>query len=281
MTTEGAPAVPAADTPRSAYGALERRATLGTAGLLVALSAVAWWLTVRGVNSMDSMVSGFADVGTAMPFDMAAPVFLAMWTTMMVAMMFPTIAPIVLLHRLVVRRRGEGATPTVAFAGGYLVVWTIAGLVPLAALVAFRSLADGASWVDRAGGAVLVVAGAYQFTRWKETCQRACRTPLTFLATHDFGRGSVGALRTGLSHGLYCLGCCWALMAVLFVVGLMNLAWMAGIAVVFLAEKHWRHGPALARVVGTAVAILGVAVLVHPALLDAVAPMRAAMPSGG
>lgn len=253
---------------------LERRATLTTTGLLVALAAVAWWLAVGNARDMDSMAWGFADVGSAMPFDMAAPVFLAMWATMMVAMMFPTIAPIVLLHRLVVRRRGEGALPTVAFTGGYLVVWTLAGLIPLAALLGFRSVADDAAWVDRAGGAVLVVAGVYQFTRWKETCQKACRSPLTFLATHDFGRGPVGVLRTGMSHGLYCLGCCWALMAVLFVVGLMNLVWMAGIAVVFLAEKHWRRGAVLTKVVGTGVAALGVAVLVHPALLGSLAPMR-------
>jgi predicted metal-binding membrane protein len=228
------------------------------------------------------MLTGLADVRSGMPFDMTAPVFLAMWTTMMVAMMFPTIAPIVLLHRLVVRRRGEGALPTVGFTGGYLIVWTIVGLIPLAALVGFRSVADDAAWVGRAGGAVLVLAGVYQFTRWKETCQRACRSPLTFLATHDFGRGPVGALRTGMSHGLYCLGCCWALMAVLFVVGLMNLAWMAAIAAVFLAEKHWRRGAALTKVVGTAVATLGVAVLVHPTLLGWVAPMHgAAMSSGG
>jgi predicted metal-binding membrane protein len=270
----------AADTPRSAYRALERRATLTTAGLLVALSAVAWWLTLDGARDMEPMVWGFADVGSAMPFSMAAPVFLAMWTTMMVAMMFPTVMPIVLLHRLVVRRRGEGPLPTVAFAAGYLVIWAVAGLVPLAALIGFRSVAEEAAWVDRAGGAVLVTAGLYQFTRWKETCQRACRSPLTFLTTHDFGGGSAGALRTGVSHGLFCLGCCWALMAVLVVVGLMNLVWMAGIAIVFLAEKHWRRGAGLARVVGTAVALFGAAVLVHPALLDSVVPMDGAAMTG-
>ena len=260
---------PAADTPRLAYRALERRATLATVGVLLALAALAWWATLGNARDMDGMVQGFAHVGTAMPFDMTAAVFLAMWATMMVAMMFPTIAPIVLLHRLVVRRRGQGLAPTVAFAGGYLLVWTAVGVVPLGVLVAFRHVAGDAAWVARAGGAVLVLAGAYQFTRWKDACLRACRTPLTFLATHDFGSGPRGALRAGVSHGLYCLGCCWALMAVLFVVGLMNLAWMAVIAVVFLAEKNWRRGVALTKVVGTAVAISGVAVLVHPAFLGA------------
>jgi predicted metal-binding membrane protein len=171
---------------------------------------------------------------------------------------------------MVVRRRGGGITPTAVFVAGYLLVWVSVGVVPLAALIGFRHVSDAAAWVPRIGGVVLVVAGAYQFTRWKQTCLRACRSPLTFLATHDFGRGLPGTLRAGLSHGLYCLGCCWALMAVLFVVGLMNLAWMAGIAVVFLAEKNWRRGVQLTKVVGTGVLVLGLAVLVHPALLSSV-----------
>jgi predicted metal-binding membrane protein len=202
---------------------------------------------------------------------MTASVFLGMWTTMTVAMMLPTVAPIVLLHQMVLRRRGEGPALTVAFVAGYLLIWTVSGAVPLAVLTGFRHVAEDSTWIVRAGGFVLVLAGAYQFTRWKETCARACRSPLTFLATHNFGSGPWGALRTGLSHGLYCLGCCWALMAMLLVVGLMNLIWMAGVAVIFLAEKHWRRGALLATVVGVALVCLGLAVLAHPPLLAAVA----------
>jgi predicted metal-binding membrane protein len=117
---------------------------------------------------------------------------------------------------------------------------------------------------------VLVVAGAYQFTRWKEKCQRGCRSPLSFLMTHDFGTGLYPAMRTGVTHGLYCLGCCWALMAVLFVVGLMNLAWMAVISVVFLAEKTWEHGVGLSKVVGVAVLVLGVVVLADHSALNSI-----------
>jgi predicted metal-binding membrane protein len=273
MTDVALPVPPAAaDTPRLAYRVLERRATVATVTVLLALAAVAWWSTLGNARDMASMAQGFAHAGTAMRFDMSAPVFLAMWTTMMVAMMFPAVAPIVLLHRMVMRRRGSGTTSTVAFGAGYLAVWTAAGVVPLAVLVAFRHVAAGSSWVDRAGGAVLVVAGAYQFTRWKETCVRACRTPLTFLATHDFGRGHAGAFRAGVSHGLYCLGCCWALMAVLFVVGLMNLVWMAAIAAVFVAEKNWRRGVGLTKVVGTVVIAFGLVVLARPTVLGSVTP---------
>jgi predicted metal-binding membrane protein len=281
--TDLAVRAPVEDTPRSSYRVLERRVTLLTVAILLALAGVAWWATVGNVREMDSMVQGFAHVGVAMPFDMSAAVFMSMWATMMVAMMFPTVAPIVLLHRMVLRRRGQGIVPTLVFGAGYLVIWVSVGLIPLAALIGFRHVADGSTWVDRAGGAVLLLAGAYQFTRWKDTCLRACRSPLTFLSTHDFGSGLVGAFRAGASHGLYCLGCCWALMAVLFVVGLMNLAWMAAIAVVFLAEKNWQHGVALTKFVGTAVVGFGVAVLVHPAFLGSVAPLKdgASMMSGG
>ena len=263
------------DTPRLAYSALERRATLTTVGLLVALAALSWWSTVGNADDMSAMVQGFATVGDAMPFDMSAALFMSMWITMMVAMMFPTIAPIVLLHRMVLRRRGEGMFPTAVFAGGYLVVWSLVGLLPLAALLGFRQVSEGSTWVQRAGGAVLVLAGAYQFTRWKDSCLRACRSPLTFLATHNFGTGARGAFRAGASHGLYCLGCCWALMAVLLVVGLMNLAWMAGIAAIFLAEKNWRHGVGLTKVVGIAVLAFGITVLARPTVLGSVTPAPA------
>jgi predicted metal-binding membrane protein len=259
------------DTPRSAYRVLERRATVTTVGILLILAAAAWWSTLGTARDMGDMVSGLGAIGTKMmPSDVNAGVFLAMWVTMMVAMMFPTIGPIVLLHRMVMRRRGEGALPTVAFVGGYLVVWTAAGLVPLAALVGFRGVTAGTYWVAPLGGAILIGAGAYQFTRWKQTCLRACRSPMTFLMTHDFGAGPVGAFRVGVSHGAFCLGCCWALMSVLVVVGLMNIAWMAVLAVLFLAEKTWQHGAVLTKVAGTAVIALGVAIVLRPDVLTLV-----------
>lgn len=269
------------DTPRTAYRVLETRATASIAGLLVLLAALAWWATVDASRAMDGMAQGLAQVGVIMPFDMVAPLFLLMWATMVVAMMLPTVAPIVLLHRMVMRRAGRSPVSTVMFAAGYLVTWTALGLVPLSALVAFGDATAQASWVPRAGGAVLLVAGLYQFTAWKDACLRACRTPMGFLMSHRFA-GFGGELRAGASHGLYCIGCCWALMAVLFVVGLMNLTWMALVALVFLAEKNWSHGVALTRVVGTAVTVLGIAVLADPSLLGTLAGVSSGeqMPGG-
>ena len=181
------------NTPGAVLGMVERRVTLGTIAALVGLAAVAWVLTAQQALSMSDMVTGLAQVGTHMPNPMTAPVFMLMWLTMMIAMMFPTIAPMVVAHRLVVVHRGEGPVPLLAFVLGYIAVWTTIGLVPLAVFMAFRDLPDDAAIVPllpRISGAVLVVAGLYQFTPWKRLCLRACRTPLSFIMTHNFGSGT-------------------------------------------------------------------------------------------
>lgn len=203
---------------------------------------------------------------------LGAGLFLATWVVMMVAMMFPTIAPMVLTHAGIVRSRGGGALPTVAFVFGYLVIWTAAGLVPLAIiqLLASSPSASFMTWLPRLGGVVVLVAGLYQFTPLKDVCLKACRSPLGFVLSHDFGGGSPAAARAGFSHGLYCLGCCWAIMAVLAVVGLMNLAWMAVFALLFFLEKTWRHGVVLSRISGIACVVAGAAVIAYPDLLHLV-----------
>ena len=261
-------------SPRDTLSIFSARVTLFTIGWLVALAGFAWWSTIRQADSMSEMVSGLGQVGARMPNDMTIPVFLGMWVAMMGAMMFPTIAPFVLAHRMVVKKRGGSELPTVAFVGGYLLVWSFIGVVPLIAFLAFRDLsADAADsrWLPTLAGAILVGAGTYQFTKWKALCLRHCRSPMSFLMTHDFGGGARSALKAGANHGAYCLGCCWALMAVLVVVGLMNLVWMAGIAIVFLAEKNWRHGVTLTKIVGAGLIGLGLAVIIAPDILPDIA----------
>ena len=252
--------------PASAYALLERRTTILMVSVLLALGAVGWLSTVRYAQDMSGMANGLGQIGVQMPAPMTVPLFLAMWLSMMVAMMFPSVAPMVLAHRMVVRQRGEGWFPTAAFMVGYLVVWTAVGVVPLVALLVFAHVAAG-PWTAWVGGGALIVAGLYQFTPWKGKCLKACRSPLSFIVQHDFGQGWRSAVRAGMSHGAFCLGCCWALMAVLVVVGLMNLAWMAAIAVVFLLEKNWSHGAWVPRAAGTVVALLGVLVIIRPELL--------------
>jgi predicted metal-binding membrane protein len=249
---------------------LNRRATVVTVAILLFLATLAWALVARQATDMSGMVMGLGQVGTKMPNPTSAPLFLGMWVAMMVAMMFPTVAPMVLAHRLVVQRRGEGALPTLAFVTGYLLVWSIIGLVPLAVFLAFRHLMpedQTPRWLTLLSATVLVVAGAYQFTPLKSICLRACRNPLAFVLSHDFRAGLPGALRAGVSHGAFCLGCCWALMSVLVVMGLMNLVWMAALAVLFIAEKNWRFGVQLSRLAGTALVVLGILIAADPALL--------------
>jgi predicted metal-binding membrane protein len=241
-------------------GILPRPVATTIVAALLGCAAAAWLFTDQQAASMSGM-GGMAMLG--------AGLFLGIWVVMMVAMMFPSVAPMVLVHARIVRSRGEGALPTVSFVLGYLVVWTAAGLVPLAAIQLLgTSIASPLSgWLPRLGGAVVLLAGAYQLTPLKNACLRACRSPLGFVMSHNFGGGSPAAARAGMLHGLFCLGCCWALMAVLVVLGLMNLAWMAVFAVVFFLEKNWRHGVMLARVVGAACIVIGAAVLVRPDVL--------------
>ena len=252
--------------PASAYGLLERRTTVLMVAILLALGAAGWLSTIRYAQDMSGMAVGLGQIGVQMPAAMTAPLFMAMWLSMMVAMMFPAVAPVVLAHRMVVQKRGEGWLPTAAFLVGYLVVWAAIGIAPLGALLLFARVAAG-PWTAWVGGGALIVAGLYQFTPWKGTCQRACRSPLSFIVQHDFGQGWRSAIRAGISHGAYCLGCCWALMAVLVVVGLMNLTWMAVIALVFLVEKNWSYGAWVTRAAGAVVALLGVLVIIRPELL--------------
>ena len=199
------------------------------------------------------------DGGLAM---MGAGLFLVTWLVMMVAMMFPSVAPITLAMAAVTRTRGEGYGPTGAFVVGYLAVWAAAGLIPLAASLVLYQLSFSGPLLVRLTGAVIVAAGVYQFTPLKNACLRACRSPLGFVMTHDFGGGSISAVRAGTVHGLFCLGCCWALMAVLAVLGFMSLGWMAIIAAVFFVEKNVRFGDVFPVAVGAVSILVGGVLLV-------------------
>src|SRR6202171_1960180 len=223
--------------------------------------AAAAWLVSAGQSASMAGMGGVAMVG--------AGLFLVTWVVMMVAMMFPSVVPMVLTHAGTVRSRGEGTVPTAAFVVGYLVVWLVARLVPLGVIrLLGSSIAPPLSgWLPRLGGAVVVLAGAYQLTPLKNACLRACRSQLAFMGTRDLGGGGSAAGRVGISYGLYCLGSCWPLMAVLAVLGLMNLVWMAVFSVVLFLEKTWRHGVMLSRIVGAACVMLGLAVTIRPDVL--------------
>jgi predicted metal-binding membrane protein len=190
-----------------------------------------------------------------------------MWAVMMVAMMVPSASPLILMIAAANRRRREQddpLVPTGLFLGGYLLAWTL-----------FSALATVAQWGLHAsallspamvgtspvlGGVLLLLAGVFQFTSLKHACLSHCRSPLGFVMGH-WREGSGGAVRMGLEHGLYCVGCCWILMALLFVAGVMNLAWVAAISVFVLAEKVLPRGEVVGKLGGVVFVVAGLVML--------------------
>jgi predicted metal-binding membrane protein len=191
-----------------------------------------------------------------------------MWWTMMVAMMTPAAAPTVLLYARVHRHaRGEAErlAPTGAFVAGYLLVWLGFSLTAVAAhwglqrsgLLSAVTLGSQSRWLS---GAVLIVAGLYQLSPLQGLCLRHCRSPAAFLSQH-WRPGVAGAIRLGVLHGAYCVGCCWLLMALLFVGGVMNLVWIAALTLLVLAEKLLPGGAWTARAAGVLLIAWGGATL--------------------
>ncbi|HVU74568.1 MAG TPA: DUF2182 domain-containing protein [Mycobacteriales bacterium] len=200
---------------------------------------------------------------------MTPPLYLLMWLVMMAAMMLPALEPVI---RLYARMSERSAAPLPVFLSGYFAAWM---LVALPAYGAWRLLADplmnGEAWAGRLAGAVLLATAAYQVSPAKQACLRACRSPLTLFMS---AKGSLAdprlAVRLGVRHGLWCLGCCWALMAALTAVGVMQPLWMIGLATVIYFEKTSRHGDRLAPLLALPFAGLGLTLLIHPAVLTAI-----------
>ena len=190
-----------------------------------------------------------------------------MWAMMMVATMLPSAAPVMVLVLRVYRRRAdtEARTAAAAFVAGYLLAWTGFSLVASAGQLAYHRAAlrapDMRLRSAALSGVVLLAAGVYQWLPFKNTCLTHCHSPLGFLSQH-WREGAHGGLMLGLRHGAFCVGCCWLLMAMLFVVGVMNLAWVAALAAFVLAEKLIRGGAVLGRVGGVAAVAWGLYLLV-------------------
>ncbi|HXG82025.1 MAG TPA: DUF2182 domain-containing protein [Sphingomicrobium sp.] len=176
----------------------------------------------------------------------------AMWTAMMVAMMLPSAAPAILLYGRVHRHsRAATSPPTVAFLAGYLTCWLVFSMVAAAVQLAIAMPASLALDNRLASATLLIGAGLYQLSPLKDACLGRCRSPAQFLARH-YRPGASGAFRLGLFHGASCVGCCWLLMALLFVGGVMNLAWIAALTLLVAAEKLMPGGQWIARIAGGA-----------------------------
>ena len=234
---------------------------------LLTLAGVSWWWSAVTAGDM----SGDAMQMDGMPMEpqpaMSFVAFLVAWVAMMAAMMLPAVVPVV---RIYARAAANGrAAPVAIFVGGYIALWAVVGIPAYFAWSRLNEpMMQGSPWAVRVAGAVAVAAGLYQLTPLKTVCLRHCRSPLSFFMRH--GRHldrPTGAFVAGVRHGLFCIGCCWMLMALLVAFGAMQLAWMVVFAVLILAEKIAPFGEQLARVAGAALFALGVALLVHPALV--------------
>jgi predicted metal-binding membrane protein len=238
------------------------------AGLLV-VAAFAWVLLIRQSPGMPGPMAG--------PW-LAFGEFLLLWVVMMAAMMLPSVTPVASMYLTGLRNR-RNAAPTAhvaALVAGYLLAWAGFGLVAFGISRALGKLSPiGMSMAPSrlavwSATITLAVAGVYQFTPLKARCLRHCRSPLGFLLHFGNYSGRLKDVRVGAYHGSYCVGCCWSLMLVLVAVGVMNMAWMAGLTAVVFVEKVWRSGAAFGYAVGGAMILTGL-------LLPWLPPMQAAL----
>jgi predicted metal-binding membrane protein len=232
--------------------------------LLLVLAAAAWVVLIWQATTTDQEMAMMPTMG------MSAPLFLSIWIVMMVAIMFPTAAPMVLTFARVQagkHRQARPFVPTWVFVGAYLLVWSVLGILAYTGAVGAERLADRSMWLmdhaARVGGAILIGAGLYQLTPLKRVCLTTCRSPLSFIMI-SWREGYGGAFRMGVEHGLYCAGCCWMLFVILFPLGMLNVAAMAMITALIFAEKSLPLGRRLSWVGGCALIVYGILVLAIP-----------------
>ena len=230
---------------------LLRRERLVVATGVALLALLCWCYLVGGTSS------GMAMAGMHPPFG----ALVLMWWLMMAAMMLPSAAPAILLYARVrqIRSRDPGIADTWVFLTGYIGVWLF---FSVAAALAQRFAADSSMVIQNryAQAALLLAAGLYQLSPLKNACLTECRSPAAFISRH-WRSGAHGALLLGVRHGLYCLGCCWSLMALLFVGGVMNFVWIVGLTLIVAIEKLAPRGPLIGKAAGVALAAWGIAKL--------------------
>ncbi len=257
----------------AAGGHLRRDRLVISAGLL-SLVVLAWlylWVDATRMHTIEGMGSA---MGTAMPA-MAAPwspaalgMTFVMWAVMMVAMMLPSALPAIVLYAGLARKHraaGSAAPAVWIFTTGYLAVWaafslgaTLLQATLEQAMLLSPTMASSSRWLS---GGLLILAGVYQWLPVKDECLQKCRAPLSFFMFR-WRPGTAGAFRMGAEHGAFCVGCCWSLMLLLFVVGVMNLVWIALLAGLVLAEKLFPAERLIGRSAGVLLAIAGVATIV-------------------
>jgi predicted metal-binding membrane protein len=236
---------------------------------LLGLAAAGWVVVLteaRQPMEMDQELMAVPDLTMGRSWGL----FYSMWVAMMVAMMFPAAAPMVLMYARMQRGKPDSI---VLFVGSYLALWVAFGALAFGLSVLVEVQASRSEWLGmnwaRAGGLLILLAGLYQLTPLKDMCLRHCRTPLFFVMSH-WRDGRVGALRMGLTHGLFCMGCCWMLFLVLVPLGVMNVAAMIAVTIVVFAEKLMPWGRGFGRVASAALIVYGGLVILRPGLLPTV-----------
>jgi predicted metal-binding membrane protein len=230
--------------------------------------AVAWGLAVgaevtgkAAALHHDALIEGGPSLWAALLL------FLAAWQAMVAAMMLPSSLPLIRLFQAVSRSQENVRRVRGAFLGGYVVVWTGFGAVAFLFDADVHHTVDAVPWLAERpwliGGSTLALAGAFQFSELKDRCLSKCRHPAPYLLGH-YRRGTAGAFRLGFGHGVFCIGCCWALMLVMFAAGVAMLWWMAALTAVMVYEKTGRHGRQLTPVVGVALLALAAIAFAHP-----------------
>jgi predicted metal-binding membrane protein len=232
---------------------------------LAAAVALAWAYLAAGAGIDMSMAGMEMEPMPWSAFDVA--LMFAMWWVMMIAMMVPSATPMVLLFTAIKRKQQASVSPATeawVFFGGYLLIWAGFSVVATFAQLGLERaglLSMGAASTNaRFGGIIMLAAGLYQFAPIKSACLRFCQSPVLFLSRH-WRPGAAGVLRMGLRHGAYCLGCCWFLMLLLFVAGVMNLVWVAGIALYVACEKLLPLDQRLSHAAGAVLIVAGAIVL--------------------
>jgi predicted metal-binding membrane protein len=246
-------------------------------GCLVVVILLAWTYLLLGAGIGPNQMDMGGGQMMLMPPDWTlgyALLSFLMWSIMMAAMMLPSAAPTILLASALGRSGAGRGTTAALFTIGYLLVWMLFSLVATALQWALDTigLLSGTMAIAEVvvAGVVLIAAGIYQWTPLKQACLLHCRSPLAYLLNH-WRRGAAGVLTNGMRHGTFCLGCCWMLMLLLFVGGLMNLLWIAGLALIVLLEKLMPWGGRMSRITGVVLIGSGIAVLFTALWLDGLA----------
>lgn len=260
-----------------------RRDRTIVAAALVVITVLSWLYILRLARTMEMGgmdMTGWRMVSTGLEMGMVSALapwsvsqfvlMFLMWAVMMIGMMTPSVAPMILIYSRVGRqaaRQGRTLAPTGWFVAGYMLAWVGFAVFATTAQCALESVAlltpSMTIASDLLGGIVLIAIGLYQWTPLKDLCLRECQAPLVFIQRHGgFRQAPLGSLSLGLRHGIFCVGCCWPLMTLLFIGGVMNVLWIAGLAIFVLAEKVVPAGRILSRIAGIGFAAIGIGLLI-------------------